>query len=186
MHERREFYGANRLQSTVFRIAAHLVKDAHQDANRQQLFPQVLRLVTECIGTRVDLSDEAVIEDVVLTKYQAEIAERIRTALRSVMQAGEPPILPVLDSYRPRGTTADAIFTTTRKVWPTTRSHVSHVVLESGWEKRAAQILESHRKVDASLWATLPPYRMRILRVAPPPRPTGEPSWFPKPLRQSM
>jgi len=147
MHERREFYGANRLQSTVFRIAAQIVKDAHQDANRQQLFPQVLRLVEEYIATRVDLSDEAVIEDVALTKYQAEIVERIRTALRPVKQAGEPPILPVLDSYRPRGTTADVIFTTTRKVWPTTNSHVSHVVLESGWEKRAAQILESHRNV---------------------------------------
>ena len=62
-------------------------------------------------------------------------------------QTGEPPILPVLDSYRPRGSTADVIFTTTRKVWPTTRSHISHVVLESGWEKRAAQILESHAQV---------------------------------------
>lgn len=147
MHERREFYRANRLQSTAFRIAAQIVKDAHKDANRQQLFPQVLRLVNEYIATRVDLSDEAVIEDVALTKYQAEIAERIRTALRPVTQDGEPPILPVLDSYRPRGSTADVIFTTTRKVWPTTKSHISHVVLESGWEKRAAQILESHAKV---------------------------------------
>jgi hypothetical protein len=101
MHERREFYRANRLQSTAFHIAAQIVKDAHKDANRQQLFPQVLRLVNEYIDTRVDLSDEAVIEDVALTKYQAEIAERIRTALRPVTEDGEPPILPVLDSYRP-------------------------------------------------------------------------------------
>src|SRR5205823_28224 len=93
------------------------------------------------------LSDEAVIEDVALTKYQAEIVERIRTVLRPVTQDGEPPILPVLDSYRPRGSTADVIFTTTRTVWPTTKSHVSDVVLESTWEKRAAQILESHSKV---------------------------------------
>jgi type III restriction enzyme len=107
----------------------------------------VLRLVNDYISTRIDLSDEAVIEDVALTKYQAEIAERIRTALRPIKQDGEPPILPVLDSYRPRGTTADVIFTTTRTVWPTTKSHVSHVVLESNWEKRAAQILEAHPKV---------------------------------------
>jgi type III restriction enzyme len=145
--DREQFYRANRLQSTVFRIAAQIVKDAHHDANRQQLFPQVLRLVNDYIAQRVDLSDEAVIEDVALTKYQSEIVERIRTALRPIKQDGEPPILPVLDSYRPRGTTADVIFTTTRKVWPTTRSHVSHVVLESGWERRAAQILESHRYV---------------------------------------
>ena len=71
MHERRAFYRANRLQSTAFRIAAQIVKDAHQDANRQQLFPQVLRLVNAYIATRVDLSDEAAIEDVALTKYQA-------------------------------------------------------------------------------------------------------------------
>ena len=147
MHERREFYGANRLQSTVFRIAAQIVKDAHKDANRQQLFPQVLRLVNEYVATRVDLSDEAVIEDIALTKYQSEIAERIRTVLWPVQHTGAPPILPVLDSYRPRGSTADVIFTTIRKVWPTTKSHISHVVLESGWEKRAAQILETHPQV---------------------------------------
>jgi type III restriction enzyme len=107
----------------------------------------VLRLVSAYIADRVDLSDEAKIEDVALAKYQTEIAERIRTALRPVTPVGTPPILPVLDSYRPLGSTADVVFTTTRKVWPTERSHVSHVVLESNWEKRAAQILERHKPV---------------------------------------
>ena len=146
-HERGLFYRVHRLQSTTFRIAAQIVKDFHHDANRQQLFPQIVRLVQTYLATRVDLSDEAQIEDVALARYQADIAERIRTALRSVTPQGTPPILPVLDRYRPTGSTADVVFSTTRKVWATTRSHVSHVVLESTWEKRAAQILESHRYV---------------------------------------
>lgn len=145
--DREQFYRANRLQSTEFRIAARIVKDFHQDANRQQLFPQVLRLVQDYIATRIDRSDETPIEDVALAKYQAEIAERVRGALRGVTPTGTPPILPVLDSYRPHGSSADVVFTTTRAVWPTQRSHVSHVVLESSWEKRAAQILESHARV---------------------------------------
>jgi type III restriction enzyme len=146
-HDREQFYRAHRLQSTQFQIAARIVRDFHQDANRQALFPQVLRLVEEYITTRVDLSNEALIEDVALARYQAEIAERVRTALRPVTNTNTPPILPVLDTYRPTGTTGDVVFTTTRKVWKTTRSHVSHVVLESSWEKRAAQILESHAHV---------------------------------------
>jgi type III restriction enzyme len=93
------------------------------------------------------VSDEARVEDLALAKYQAEVVERVRIALRSISMDGAPPILPVLDTYRPTSTTADVIFTTTRTTWPTTRSHVSHVVLESGWEKRAAQILESHPRV---------------------------------------
>ncbi|MDZ4717014.1 MAG: DEAD/DEAH box helicase family protein [Roseiflexaceae bacterium] len=144
VHERGSYYQVNRLQSTSYRIAARIVKDFHQDANRQQLFPQVLKLVNTYIATKIELSDEAQIEDLALARYQTEVVERIRTALRPVTATGQPPILPVLDNYRPTGTTADVIFTTTRKVWPTTRSHVSHVVLESGWERRAAQILESH------------------------------------------
>ena len=147
-HQSREqFHHAHRLQSTQFGIAARIVKDFHQDANRHQLFPQVLRLVGEYVTTRVEKSDEADLEDIALTKYQTEIAERIRTALRPVTSTGDPPILPVLDTYRPTGTTADVVFTTARNTWRTTKSHVSHVVLESTWERRAAQILESHPNV---------------------------------------
>lgn len=148
IHERGEFYRANRLQSTAFRIAAQIVKDFAQDANRQQLFPQILRLVNQFLAERIDLSDEARIEDVALTKYQSEIAERVRAALRPVAATGEPPIRPVLDTLRATGSTADVVFTTVRKVWKTTRSHISHVVMESSWEKLAAQILESHRYVN--------------------------------------
>lgn len=147
MHERSSYYRVHRLQTTCFRIAAQIVKDFHHDANRQQLFPQMLRFVNEFIATKIDLSDEARIEDVALAKYQSEIAERIRTVLRPVMPVGTPPLLPILDSYRPQGTTADVVFATTRKVWATTHSHVSHVVLESNWEKRAAQILEQQPNV---------------------------------------
>jgi len=145
--DRSQFYRANRLQSTAFRIAAQIVKDFHQGANRQQLFAQVLRLVNQYLAERIDLSDEARIEDVALTKYQSEIAERVRTALRPVAATGEPPIRPVLDSFRPTGSTADVVFTTVRKVSKTTNSHVSHVVMESSWEKLAAQVLETHRYV---------------------------------------
>jgi type III restriction enzyme len=145
--DREQFHRANRLQSTAFRIAARIVRDAHQDANRQQLFPQVLRLVNEYLDTKVDLSDQAAIEDVALVRYQEDISERIRAALRPVTSDGTPPILPVLDHYRPEGSTADVVFATTRQVWKTTRSHVSHVVLESSWEKRAAMVLEQHPRV---------------------------------------
>jgi type III restriction enzyme len=148
-HDREQFHTTRRLQSSEFSIVATILRDMHEHANRQQLFPQVLKFVREYIQTRVKKSDETPIEDIALTRYKTVIAERVREALRDETVIDKPPILPVLDTYRPIGTTADVIFTTTRQVWKTKRSHVSHVVLESQWEKRAAQILEDSRHV---LW----------------------------------
>lgn len=59
---------------------------------------------------------------------------------------------PVFDSERPIGSTREMrTWYTTRVCEPTKHSQVSHIVVDSGWEKYAADILESHPQVAA--WA---------------------------------
>ena len=52
------------------------------------------------------------------------------------------PLLPIMNRYKPIGTTASVDFTTKRSVHSTQRSHVSAVVLDSTWEQTAAFYLE--------------------------------------------
>ncbi len=58
---------------------------------------------------------------------------------------GETPLLPLLNRFKPIGTTADVDFTTTRHVHSTVRSHVDAVVLDSAWEQSAAFFLEQQK-----------------------------------------
>jgi type III restriction enzyme len=56
---------------------------------------------------------------------------------------GEPPLLPILNRYRPVGSTSGVDFPTTRPVVSTTKSHINAVVLHSGWEAETARLLDA-------------------------------------------
>jgi hypothetical protein len=68
-------------------------------------------------------------------------------------RASEGRILAVLDPYNPRGSTRHVNFITSKPCWKTgaqpPRSQISHVVLDSDWEERLAQTLETHPRVLA-------------------------------------
>jgi type III restriction enzyme len=58
----------------------------------------------------------------------------------------------VFDGERPVGSTRDMrTWYTTRVAEPTQRSQVSHIVVDSGWEKYAANVAETHP--DVAAWA---------------------------------
>ncbi|BAM02324.1 BPTD_3080 family restriction endonuclease [Phycisphaera mikurensis] len=81
--------------------------------------------------------------------------------------AGEAPVLAVLDPYNPEGSTASVHFQTSKQdLWdtagfggveapeespespsPACRNHVSHVVLDSGWEAEFCRVAETHPRV---------------------------------------
>jgi len=76
--------------------------------------------------------------------------ERLREATEPDFTAGGPPILPVLERFRPIGSTRDVLFRTTRPCAGTTKSHVSHVVLDAAtWESSVAYQLERMDEVIA-------------------------------------
>ncbi|MBI4474170.1 MAG: hypothetical protein HY646_15980, partial [Acidobacteria bacterium] len=75
------------------------------------------------------------------------VVERLRDSIVPDEKAGESRLVAILNRYRPLGSTASIDFPTTRPVRPTTKSHINAVVQHSGWEGRAAEILETHDAV---------------------------------------
>lgn len=64
--------------------------------------------------------------------------------------SGEAPLLPRLERFRPRGSTEEVLFRTSRPSKQTIKSHVSHVVLDTKtWERSVAFRLEQSDLVES-------------------------------------
>jgi type III restriction enzyme len=106
------------------------------------LFPQVYRFVVEYVRTKVDFQGQNECE-LGLQKYVRRIVTRLRDGIMPDADAGEPPLMPILNRYQPTGSTAGVNFKTTRTCYPTQKSHVNQVVLDTlAWEGSAAFRLE--------------------------------------------
>lgn len=155
VHDRNPFHREKRLQATVYEIAAeltHRLKDKREDwSARHILFPQVLNIVWRYIEERVIAKDENTpLEEIALLKYKQRIIERLTEAIEPDTESGEPPILPVIERFRPIGSTSEVLFRTTRPTVGTTKSHISHVVLDAPkWEHSVAYQLERMPEVIA-------------------------------------
>jgi len=154
LHDRNPFYRENRLQATVYEIAAEItnrLKGKREEWQiRHILFPQVLNIVWHYLEERVRVSPQATLQEVALEKYQQRIVERLTEAIEPDTEAGEPPILPIIERFRPIGSTAEVLFRTVRQCRGTTKSHISHVVLDAPeWEHSVAYQLERIPEVIA-------------------------------------
>jgi type III restriction enzyme len=155
IHDRSPFYQHKRLQTTVYEIAAELTQRLKDKGDQWQarhiLFPQVLAAVWQYLEERVVLTDpETPLEEIALLKYKQQIIDRLMQAIEPDMDAGEPPILPVIERFRPFGSTTEVLFRTVRPCVGTTKSHISHVVLDAPkWEHTVAYQLERLPEVVA-------------------------------------
>jgi type III restriction enzyme len=140
LQDRNPFHATHRLQATVYEIAAAITNRLHEDA-RRFLFPQVLNIVWEYLENRVKCI-EAPREEIYLEKYKQLIIERITSHIEPDTEAGEPPLLPIIERFRPVGSTGEVLFRTVRPCHGTTKSHVSHVAEHSKWEHSVAFYLE--------------------------------------------
>jgi type III restriction enzyme len=146
VQDRNPFYKENRLQSTIFEIAAEITNRLSHDS-KQFLFPQVLNVVWEYLEKRVIFID-APPEEVALLKYMDMIVERISEAIEPDTEVGEQPILPVIEKFRSVGSTSEVLFRTRKHCFGTQKSHVSHIVADSPkWEHDAAYHLERSPEV---------------------------------------
>lgn len=148
IQDRNPFHSFHRLQTTVYQIAAEVTERLGPE-KRHFLFPQVLEIVWEYIEKRVKVKPEAKIEEIALRKYMDWIISRITDAIRPDTEAGETPILPIIERYRPQGSSAEVMFRTVKECYGTTKSHVSHVVTDSRWEHSVAYQLEKNPNVIA-------------------------------------
>jgi len=154
LHDRNPFHHEKRLQATVFEIAAEITKRLKNKNGewsvRSILFPQVLNIVWEYLESRVIVSEDVPLEEVALLKYKQRIIERLSEAIEPDIEAGEPPILPIIERFRPIGSTSEVLFRTVKPCIGTLKSHVSHVVLDAPkWEHNVAYQLEQIPEVVA-------------------------------------
>ena len=160
--DREQYYQQTHLQRIKFQIAqlvvAHLVGERGDVSeaktrvmrlqSRHQLFPQALRFVDEYVRRKVDFR-EVDHRELGLEKYVSRMVGYLCDAIVPDEAEGEPPLLPVLNRYKPIGTSADVDFITTRPCHGTQRSHVNQVVLDTKtWESSVAFRLEASDAVE--------------------------------------
>lgn len=151
VHERSAYYGAHRLQNTVFEIAASITDSLKfgDKAGRRLMFPQVLAIVRRYVETRVTRVGGAAIEEIALEPYRSTIVSRIAAAIRPAEEEGEQPLLPVLHDMAGIGSTDITPFLTVKPCVPTLKSHLSKAVADSGWERQVALALDESPRVHA-------------------------------------
>lgn len=154
--DRNAYYAQTHFQSILFQITQKIIDDllAHSEGkadkksrvmrlqSRHQLFPQVFSFVRAFVATRVNLNGVDP-RELGLEKYTTFIVERLCAAIYPDAASGEPPLLPVLNHYRPVGRTDGVDFPTTRPVSATKKSHINLIVLHSDWERDSGVILDA-------------------------------------------
>lgn len=152
-HDRRLYYESTHLQTIEFEIArqivAELVGDHTQSPNpdsnpklrlqsRHQLFPQVLGLVHRYIQRGVNPRGEDM-RELGQEKYLRRIVERMLAAIQPDDSQGEPPLMPILNRYAPKGSTKEVDFKTTKRCFATRFSHINLVAADTArWEQTGA------------------------------------------------
>jgi len=154
VHDRNPFHQEKRLQQTVYEIAAELThrltEKRKEWSARHILFPQVLESVWRYLEERVIVARDVPLEEIALLRYKQRIIERLTEAIEPDTDVGEPPILPVIERFRSIGSTSEVLFRTVRPCVGTTKSHISHVVLDAPqWEHSVAYQLEQIPEVIA-------------------------------------
>ena len=156
---RKEFYESVRTQQIQYEISrrittALLTKDDFKMQARQLLFPQVLQIVRQYTkpiseGGRIEYNgiDR---RELGVERYVQITVERLCTAIRPDEGKSEAPLLPRLERFRPRGSTGEVLFRTSRPAKQTIKSQVSHVVLDTKtWERSVAFYLEQNESVES-------------------------------------
>ena len=137
----------NQVAFTLAELALRKLRD--DDGNdRPWLFPQVLAITKRWMEECVVLKDDTYLQLLLLMDVAHNAAAKIYQSI--VQAAPEQPVLkPILRPYENTGSTAVVDFDTTRPVFLThfEKCHVSHCVLDSGWEKHLAEKLEDMQDV---------------------------------------
>jgi type III restriction enzyme len=164
--DRRSYYEENHIETIKFNIARIIVESlsnaSHMDDDRKarvfrlqskhQLFPQVFAVVDAYVRTKVNFQDENPSE-LGLSIYVQRIIERLLDRIEPDDESGEMPLMPLLNRYKPIGSTADVEFKTTKPCFATAMSHINQVVADTQqWEQAAAFRIEMAAKRGNALY----------------------------------
>ena len=143
-----------RLQRLVFKAAqrAFDVLQKRFKGQREYLLFQLVRLV-EAFLTSNKINIPSLFHQDALRKrilFSLHIDLITQHLMKHVVEQNTLTLEPVFDGERPIGSTRDMrTWYTTRITEPTQRCQISHIVVDSGWEKYAANVVESNAKVAA-------------------------------------
>ncbi len=140
-----------RLQKVAFVLAKRTLDTYFRDEDgnaKPWLYPQLLAIAERWLAECVVTKDGTFPQLLLLAEHSHDAADRI---YRSIVRAteGETRLLPLLRPYEPVGSTRYVDFTTTKKVYATRKSHLNYLVLDSGWEAKLGQVLDSMDEVVA-------------------------------------
>jgi type III restriction enzyme len=152
-----DIYGLKdkRLNTVDFHLASLMMGKyfTEEGSTRPWLFPQLLNVVRAWREKYLICKDNAFPQMVLVTAFAHNAAEKIYQAVvpgadltpgPSPERRGEKTLLPILRPYDALGSTRYVDFDTARDVYRTRpdKSHVSHVVLDSGWEAKLAEVFD--------------------------------------------
>ncbi len=149
-HDRQKFYDEHHLQTIQFEAARHilmrLTDQQHgslKHYSRQRLFPKILNIVEDYCESRIDWSGQPK-QELALEIYMKPLVDMLCAAIRPRDASGAERLLPVINRFTPWGSSSDVNFTTVRQCYPTQKSHIDQVVLDTTqWEQSVAHRLES-------------------------------------------
>lgn len=145
-----------RQQRLVFKAAQKAFEQLqHQfKGQREYLLLQLVRLVEAFLASEKIVIPSLFHQDplrrrILLSLHMDAIVAHL---MQHVVEQSTLRLEAVFDTERPLGSTRDMrTWYTTRVAEPTLRSQISHIVVDSGWEKYAANVCETHPEVAA--WA---------------------------------
>ncbi|MFH1574029.1 MAG: type III restriction endonuclease subunit R, partial [Acidobacteriota bacterium] len=150
----RDFRAGRRLQELIFDLARgmarHYVAQGHCAIPPHALFPQLAGIIGKYIEKKVHVQPPAHRKDLFLAPYYGWLVERLVEAIGPDTTQGEVPEVPVYETSRGPGSTADVDFWTSREVREVIHSHVNYLVADTKrWEQTAAYYIDRHPAVAA-------------------------------------
>ena len=143
-----------RVQELAFDLAravtVYYVRQPTCELPAHVLFPQLLSITRRYLAEKVRPVPPAEPVDVFLSPYYGWVVERLAQAVRPDAASGEAPEVPVYETSREPGTTADVSFWTGRDVREAIRTHLNYVVADTQvWEQSATYFIDTHPRTAA-------------------------------------
>jgi len=146
--------GDLRRSTLIFHLTKRLIYTKYRDPGeepRLHLFGQLKRITKDWLDQCLICRGGTYPAQLMYQELADMACERITAVIMSSLE-GKNPIVAVLDSYNPVGSTIHVNFNTSKtNRWETDarRSHINWVILDSDWEAEFCRVVEAHPKVKA-------------------------------------
>jgi type III restriction enzyme len=148
------YRSGRRFQELVFELARDLTRNYMAqpscEAPAHVLFPQIAKIAERYLNEKVHPVHPNKKLDVFLSPYYGWVIERLSGAIKPDISQGEAPEIPLYETRRGPGSTADVDYWTSKEVREVIRSHLNYMVADTKtWEQSAAYRIDTHPMVEA-------------------------------------